>query len=125
MEIRRFGPGHRRAERAAGSIGTTTSLLHAGPGARITELALDERALFGPLRSPLRGLLIMIEGGGWLALGDERQRVAAGEAIVLPADEERLLASDGAPLRAILVEFDDAASIGDGGDHVREDGDRE
>jgi quercetin dioxygenase-like cupin family protein len=123
VEIRRFGPGHRRSERAAGSIGTTASLLHAGPGARITELALDERALFGPLRSPLRGLLIMIEGGGWLALGDERQRVAAGEAIVLPADAERLLASDGAPLRAILVEFDDAPSLNEGHDDKGGNGD--
>lgn len=125
MEIRRFGPGHRRVERAAGSIGTSTSLLHAGPNARITELALDERALFGPLRSPLRGLLIMIEGGGWLALGDERQRVATGEAIVLPADVERLLASDGVPLRAILVEFDDAAALDAGDDNEGQKGNSE
>ncbi|RLT29728.1 MAG: hypothetical protein DWI51_00990 [Chloroflexi bacterium] len=65
----------------------------------------------------------MIEGGGWLALGDERQRVAAGEAIVLPADAERLLASDGAPLRAILVEFDDAPALNEGHDDKGGNGD--
>jgi quercetin dioxygenase-like cupin family protein len=105
VEIRRFGPGNRRTEREAGAIGVTSALLHAGGSAHITEIALSDHAALGPVRSPNDGLLIVIEGGGWLALADERQRVASGEAVALPAGVERLLATDGVPLRAILVEF--------------------
>ena len=105
MEIRRFGPGNRRTEREAGAIGVSSALLHAGASAHITEIALSDHAALGPIRSPNDGLLIVIEGGGWLALADERQRVASGEAVALPAGVERLLATDGVPLRAILVEF--------------------
>jgi len=105
VEIRRFGPGNRRTEREAGAIGVTSALLHAGGSAHITEIALSDHAALGPVRSPNDGLLIVIEGGGWLALADERQRVASGEAVALPAAVERLLATDGVPLRAILVEF--------------------
>jgi quercetin dioxygenase-like cupin family protein len=108
VEIRRFGPGNRRPEREGGAIGVTSALLHAGAGTHITEIVLGGRAALGPVRSPGDGLLIVIEGGGWLALADERQRVAAGEAVALPAGVERLLATDGVPLRAILVEFSSA-----------------
>jgi quercetin dioxygenase-like cupin family protein len=105
VEIRRFGPGQRRPDRGSGATGVESALLHAGTTAHITEITLSERAALGPLRSPNDALLIVIEGGGWLALADERQRVASGEAIALPAAVERLLATDGVPLRAILVEF--------------------
>ena len=111
MEIRRFGPGNRRTEREAGAIGVASALLHAGANAHITEIALSDRGALGPVRSPNDGLLIVIEGGGWLALADERQRVASGEAVALPAGVERLLATDGVPLRAILVEFTSAHAL--------------
>ena len=111
MEIRRFGPGNRRTEREAGAIGVTSALLHAGGSAHITEIALSDRAALGPVRSPNDGLLSVIAGGGWLALADERQRVASGEAVALPAGVERLLATDGVPLRAILVEFTSAHAL--------------
>jgi quercetin dioxygenase-like cupin family protein len=114
VEIRRFGPGSRRPEREAGAIGVTSALLHSGGSAHITEIALTERAALGPIRSPNDGLLIVIEGGGWLALADERQRVASGEAVALPAGVERLLATDGVPLRAILVEFASARALEQG-----------
>ncbi len=111
MEIRRFGPGSRRAERESGAIGVSSALLHAGVSAHITEVVLKDRAALGPVRSPDDGLLIVIEGGGWLALADERQRVSSGEAVALPAGVERLLVTDGVPLRAILVEFSSAHAL--------------
>ena len=55
----------------------------------------------------------MIEGGGWTLVGDERIRVAAGEAIVWPADVVHAAWTDYSNMRAIVVEFagaDDARS---------------
>ena len=47
----------------------------------------------------------MIEGGGWVGVGDERTRVVAGEAVVWPPDVIHGAWTDGAPMRAIVVEF--------------------
>ena len=47
----------------------------------------------------------MIEGGGWVGVGDERTRVQAGEAVVWPPDVLHAAWTDGAPMRAIVVEF--------------------
>ena len=47
----------------------------------------------------------MIEGGGWVGVGDERTRVQAGEAVALAARRApRGLDGRGA-MRAIVVEF--------------------
>jgi quercetin dioxygenase-like cupin family protein len=85
--------------------------LHAASGVRVTEIALAERAAFGPLRSSSDALLVVIEGGGWLAVADERQRVAVGESIEVPAGAERLLVTDSVPLRAIFIEFSFAPQL--------------
>ena len=47
----------------------------------------------------------MIEGGGWVGVGDERTRVQAGEAVVWPPDVLHAAWTDGTPMRAIVVEF--------------------
>ena len=47
----------------------------------------------------------MIEGGGWVGVGDERTRVQAGEAVVWPPDVLHGAWTDGAPMRAIVVEL--------------------
>ena len=47
----------------------------------------------------------MIEGGGWVGVGDERTRVQAGEAVVWPPDVLHAAWTDGAPMRAIVVEL--------------------
>ena len=111
MRVQRFGPGYRRPERAGDSHGVTSALLHAASGVRVTEIALAERAAFGPLRSSSDALLVVIEGGGWLAVADERQRVAVGESIEIPSGAERLLVTDGVPLRAIFIEFSFAPQL--------------
>jgi hypothetical protein len=47
----------------------------------------------------------VIEGGGWVGVGDERTRVQAGEAVVWPPDVLHAAWTDGAPMRAIVVEL--------------------
>ncbi len=47
----------------------------------------------------------MIEGGGWVGVGDERTRVQAGEAVVWPPDVLHAAWTDGTQMRAIVVEF--------------------
>ena len=47
----------------------------------------------------------MIEGGGWVGVGDERARVLAGETVVWPPDVLHAAWTDGTQMRAIVVEF--------------------
>jgi hypothetical protein len=47
----------------------------------------------------------VIEGGGWVAVGDERRRVAAGEAVLWPPNVDHAAWTDHAEMRAIVVEF--------------------
>jgi hypothetical protein len=59
--------------------------------------------------------LCVIEGGGWVLVGDERRRVAAGEAVAWPAGEIRAAWTDQSHMRAFLFELagpDDAAIRG-------------
>ncbi|MBF8290049.1 MAG: Cupin 2 protein [Chloroflexi bacterium] len=58
---------------------------------------------------------MVIEGGGWVLAGDERQRVAAGEAVLWPAGVVHAAWTDHGQMRAIVVEFagaDDASPAG-------------
>ncbi len=58
---------------------------------------------------------IVIEGGGWVIVGDERERVAAGEAVLWPAGILHGAWTDFSEMRAFIVEFgdaDDAAARG-------------
>ncbi len=47
----------------------------------------------------------MIEGGGWVGVGNERTRIQAGEAAVWPPDVLHAAWTDGTPMRAIIVEL--------------------
>jgi hypothetical protein len=47
----------------------------------------------------------VIEGGGWVLVGEERIRVAAGEAIVWPPDVDHGAWTDYSEMRAFVVEF--------------------
>jgi hypothetical protein len=59
--------------------------------------------------------MVVIEGGGWVGVGDERTRVAAGEAILFPADVPHAAWTEHSEMRALMIEFggaDDAAIRG-------------
>ena len=58
---------------------------------------------------------IVIEGGGWVGVGDERARIAAGEAVLWPADVLHAAWTEHSEMRAFVVEFtgaDDSEIVG-------------
>ena len=104
MEIRRFGPGHRRADGSPGSANASGAPIYVDTRLRISEIVLGDRGTYGPHRSLDDAVLVVVEGGGWIGIGDELERIAAGESVALPAGVDRRIATDGVPPRAILVE---------------------
>lgn len=105
MDIRRFGVGHRRPQGPAGSVGLTGGAIHADEQGRIAELVLARHGRLELHSAPTTAWLLVIEGGGWVQVGDERARIAAGEAVCWPADVVRGLWTEGSELRAFVVEF--------------------
>jgi quercetin dioxygenase-like cupin family protein len=115
VEIRRFGVGHRRPDGPGGTTGVASQVIHADARGRVAELAFARRATMDMHSSPNSAWLVIVEGGGWVQVGDERARVAAGEAVLWPADVEHAAWTDLSEMRAFVVEFagaDDAAARG-------------
>ena len=111
MEIRRFGPGHRRPDGPPGTRGVTGQVIHDEGGALVAELAFGRYAMITPHSNPNTTLFVVISGGGFVQVGDERARVNHGEAIVWPAGVAHGAYTDGTEMRAIVIELTGA---GDG-----------
>jgi len=109
VEILRFGPGFRRPRPPAGTQGLADQTIWADPRARITELAFSRRALIPPQTSPDLGLFIVVAGGGWVQIGEERSAINHGEAVEWPPGVAHGAWTDGSTMRVILVEVPDAA----------------
>ncbi len=109
MEVLRFGPGFRRSRPAAGTQGLADQVIWSDPRARITELAFSTRALIAPQTSPHHGLFIVVAGGGWVQVGEERTSISHGEAVEWPPGVAHGAWTDGTTMRAILVELTDQA----------------
>ncbi len=104
MEILRFGPGF-RPSRPLGSRGLAAGAIWGDPRARITDLAFERHAHLGPQTSPDQGLFVVIAGGGWVQVADERSPINHGEAVEWPAGLSHAAWTDGTSMRAILVEL--------------------
>ena len=109
MEITRFGPGFRRTRPQAGSQGVADQTIWGDPRARITELSFAPRALIAPQTSPDLGIFIVVAGGGWVQVGEERSAINHGEAVEWPPGVTHGAWTDGSHMRAILVEVPDTA----------------
>jgi quercetin dioxygenase-like cupin family protein len=116
IEIRRFGAGTRRAGGPPGTVGVSGRVIHSDARGVISELAFAPGG-----RVPLHdnantsAWFLVIEGGGWVQVGDERRRVGAGEAVVWPAGVGHGAWTEGTPMRVIIVELagaDDAWARG-------------
>jgi quercetin dioxygenase-like cupin family protein len=105
IEVRRFGVGHRRPDGPAGTVGIEGQVIVSGASGVIAELAFGRRAHVTPHASPSTTYFLVIEGGGWVGVGEERTRVQAGEAVVWPPDILHAAWTEGAPMRAIVVEL--------------------
>ena len=105
IEIRRFGVGNRRPGGPPGSEGVTGQVIHNDARGLVSELAFERGGHIEPHSNPNTTYFIVIEGGGWTLVGDERLRVAAGEAVLWPPDEIHGAWTDYSPMRAIVVEF--------------------
>lgn len=112
IEIRRFGVGHRRPDGPPGSIGLTGQVVHSDGRGIIAELAFARGARIEPHSNPNTTYFIVIEGGGWVGVGDERTRIAAGEAALWPPDVIHSAWTEHSEMRAFVVEL---AGADDGG----------
>ena len=114
IEIRRFGVGHRRPDGLLGTTGLTSQVIHSDGRGVISELALARSARIEPHSNPNTTYFIVIEGGGWVGVGEERARIAASEAAIWPADVIHSAWTEHSEMRAFVVEFagaDDGGSV--------------
>ena len=106
MEIRRFGPGHRRPDGPPGTQGVAGQIIFRDDHAVVTELAFQRYAIITPHANQTNtALFIVISGGGFVQVGDERARVNHGEAVVWPPGIVHGAYTDGTEMRVIVVEF--------------------
>jgi quercetin dioxygenase-like cupin family protein len=105
IEIRRFGVGHRRPQGPPGTVGLTGQPIHSDGRGLISELAFARAARIEPHSNPNTTWFVVIEGGGWVGVGDERARVAAGEAVLWPADVLHTAWTEHSEMRAFVIEF--------------------
>ncbi len=85
--------------------------LHADERGAVAELAFKPNAALAPHTNSNLAYLLVIEGGGFVQVGEERARVSAGEAVVWPPDVVHAAWTELTPMRAIVVEF--GAASGD------------
>jgi quercetin dioxygenase-like cupin family protein len=105
IEIRRFGVGHRRREGPPGTVGIEGRVIHGDERGTIAELAFSRRGAIPPHSNPNLAYFVVIEGGGWVQVGDERSRVQAGDAVVWPPETDHGAWTDGTAMRALVVEY--------------------
>jgi quercetin dioxygenase-like cupin family protein len=115
VEIRRFGVGNRRPEGPPGTVGLEGQVIHSDARGLIAELAFRQGGRIEPHDNPNTTWLVVIEGGGFVQVGDETRRVAAGEAVLWPAGVTHGAWTEHGPIRVLVVEFagpDDARMRG-------------
>jgi quercetin dioxygenase-like cupin family protein len=105
MDVRRFGVGHRRPDGPPGTRGVEGQPIHVDARGLIAEMALRPHAVVPPHTNPNLTYFVVVEGGGFVRVGDETARVSAGEAVVWPPDVVHAAWTELTPMRAIVVEF--------------------
>jgi quercetin dioxygenase-like cupin family protein len=105
VEIRRFGPGYRRPEGPPGTRGVQAQVIHHDGRGTVAELAFGPRALITPHSNPNTTLFVVVSGGGFVQVGEERARVHHGEAVLWPAEVPHGAYTDGTEMRAIVIEL--------------------
>lgn len=83
----------------------TGQVIHSDERGVISELAFSRRGVITPHSNPNLTYFIVISGGGYVQVGDERLRVNHGEAVVWPPDVPHGAYTEGSEMRAIVVEL--------------------
>ena len=106
MEIRRFGVGQPAPRRPARDHGGRRP---GDPRGRARDRSRSWPSPVGRAssRTPTRNTtwFVVIEGGGMVRVGEERARVAAGEAVLWPADVPHAAWTELSEMRALVVEL--------------------
>jgi len=97
--------GNRRPDGPAHTTGVSGQVIHSDGRGTISELAFARRARIEPHTNPNSTWFVVIEGGGWAQVGGERAQVAAGEAVLWPADVVHAAWTELSEMRAIVVEL--------------------
>jgi quercetin dioxygenase-like cupin family protein len=105
MEIRHFGAGSRRPTGPPGTTRVEAQVIHSDGRGVVAELAFDRRARIALHSNPNTTWFCVIEGGGFVQVGDEQRLVAAGEAVLWPANVDHAAWTLQTQMRAIVVEF--------------------
>lgn len=105
IDVVRFGVGYRRPEGPPGTKGISGQVVHSDGRGLVSELAFARGGSITPHDNPNTTWFVVIEGGGWVSVGAEQRRVAAGEAILWPANVTHAAWTDQVEMRAIVVEF--------------------
>jgi len=108
MDIRRFGPGHRRPDGPPGTRGVSGQVIFDEQQALVSELAFSRFAMISPHSNPNTALFVVVSGGGYVQVGEERVRISHGEAVLWPAGVPHGAYTDGSEMRAIVIELPDA-----------------
>src|SRR6185436_16830072 len=103
---------HRRKDGPPGTTGITGQVIHSDGRAVISELAFARNGRIEPHSNPNTTWFVVIEGGGWVAVGEDQARVFAGEAVLWPAGIPHAAWTDVTEMRAIVVEFSGADDSG-------------
>lgn len=105
IDIRRFGVGHRRPDGPPGTTQVRGQVIESGALGAISELAFARGARIEPHTNPNPTWLVVIEGGGWVGVGEDRTRIAAGEAAFWPPDVPHAAWTEHSEMRAFVIEF--------------------
>jgi quercetin dioxygenase-like cupin family protein len=105
MEIRRFGVGQRRPDGPPGTKGVQGLPIHSDRRGVVAELALEPGGSIAPHGNPNLAYFLVIEGGGFVRVGDETARISAGDAVVWPPNVIHAAWTELTPMRVIVVEF--------------------
>jgi len=80
-------------------------VIHSDARATISELAFAKGGSIPVHDNVNSAWFIVIEGGGYVLVGEEERRVAAGEAVLWPAGVLHGARTEFGPMRAIVVEL--------------------
>jgi len=93
----------------------TGQVIHHDGRGTIAELAFSARAMMAPHTNPNTTYFVVVSGGGFVQVADERARVGHGEAVLWPAGEVHGAWTEGTEMRALVVEFSGGAPELEGG----------